>query len=193
MWGSRLGLASSGCLECAFCLGALGKGPALCNVATPFHGWNQDSLSLSLPSSILPSLSCTLVHYKNTHTTLQPTLLNKDLFQTFSGMAIIWWKNQEKGLTLRSTDLAIKLQWVNQTSSGINSSLSKLWRTVCKTRISIFKSYIKNFNCPAKNFGSAWKDQGPQNQLVLSSNFITCISSCVALGQLLSPSLLSHF
>lgn len=165
----------------------------LCVMWLPLSMAEIKTLSLSLPSSILPSLSCTLVHYINTHTTLQPTLLNKDLFQTFSGMAIIWWKNQEKSLTLRRTDLAIKLQWMYHTSSGINSSSSKLWRTICKTRISIFKSYIKNFNCPAKNFGSAWKDQGPQNQLVLSSNFITCISSCVALGQLLSPSLLSHF
>ena len=55
----KAGAGSSGCLKGAFFLCALGVGSATCGVATLFHGWDQDSPSLSLhPSCPSPAHSC---------------------------------------------------------------------------------------------------------------------------------------
>lgn len=77
---------------------------------------------------------------------------------------MVWWKNQQKGMNLRSTGLAMELHLANQGFRGICSCLSKWWKTVCKARIFVLKSYSRNFNCQAGNIGSAWKDQSPQKQ-----------------------------
>ena len=76
------------------------------------------------------------------------------------------WLKQFSTHALRSSNLAIKLQCTDPASSGINSCLSEFWKTICKIRISIFKSYNKNFNCQTGNFDSTWKNQNPQSEWV---------------------------
>lgn len=35
-------------------------------------------------------------------------------------------------------------------------------KSICKTKISVFKSYMKYFNCQAGNLEPACKDKGPE-------------------------------
>lgn len=117
-------------------------------------------------------------HHTNTRSALVPTLLS-------------WLLRIEHAFSTGTTtkvwpvgaELALPPQLASRALAVLIDTCPNCEKTVCKTRFCIFKSYTKHFHYQGGNIGPAWNDQVPQRFSILSSNVITCISSCVALGQ----------
>lgn len=145
----------------------LGWDAVVCGMATLAHSWNLDfPLCLFLSCTHVPMC----IHHIATHSAFLPSLLHNGLCSwllhtglTFSRLSICSLVEKPR----KMSDLW-EYRFSNQVSSGPPSScgtdwyLSRLWKTVCKTRICIFRSYTKRFNDQAGNIRLAWNDQSPQ-------------------------------